>query len=102
MEELLKIILYSFLAGVTVFLGGLLSKYFERYFHNGFAKEETIHTSIAFGGGIIVAAVAFVLVPKGMDELPLAPMSKLKNTWFPAVGASFGFLVGMIGQKTLG
>ncbi|MCP4264037.1 MAG: divalent cation transporter, partial [Candidatus Brocadiaceae bacterium] len=32
----------------------------------------------------------------------IAPMSKLKNTWFPALGASFGFLVGMIGQKILG
>ncbi len=77
MEEILRIILYSFLAGVTVFLGGLLSKYFEKNFHDGFVKEETIHTSIAFGGGIIVAAVAFVLVPKGMDALPLVPVAIL-------------------------
>jgi ZIP family zinc transporter len=200
MEDLFKIILYSFFAGVTVFLGGLLSKYFERYFQDGFVKEEILHTSIAFGGGIIVAAVALVLVPEGMNVLPLAPMaiifltgaiifffldryiekkggaisqllamlmdfdlrtsgyssqkcllilfllsfsgiiaallgyyllsnmpkltasmmlfssggilylifqdiapmSKLKKSWFPALGASFGFLVGMIGQKILG
>ncbi|MBW2237673.1 MAG: divalent cation transporter [Deltaproteobacteria bacterium] len=75
MEDLFKIILYSFLAGVTVFLGGLLSKYFERYFQDGFVKEEILHTSIAFGGGIIVAAVALVLVPEGMNVLPLAPMA---------------------------
>ena len=74
MEVLSKIIIYSFFAGVTVFLGGLLSRYFERYFQDGFLKEEILHTSIAFGGGIIVAAVAFVLVPKGMSALPLAPM----------------------------
>jgi ZIP family zinc transporter len=75
MEDLFKIILYSFFSGVTVFLGGLLSKYFERYFQDGFVKEEILHTSIAFGGGIIVAAVAFVLVPEGMNLLPLVPMA---------------------------
>ena len=32
----------------------------------------------------------------------IAPMSKLQKSWFPALGASFGFLVGMIGQKILG
>ncbi len=77
MEDLFKIILYSSFAGVTVFLGGLLSKYFERYFQDGLVKEEIIHTSIAFGGGIITAAVAFVLVPEGMSILPLIPMATL-------------------------
>jgi len=64
MEDIFKIILYSYFAGVTVFLGGLVSKYFETYFRDGFVKEEVVHTSIAFGGGIIIAAVAFVLVPQ--------------------------------------
>ena len=58
-------------------MGGLLSKYFERYFQDGLVKEEVLHTSIAFGGGIIIAAVAFVLVPEGMNALPLAPMAIL-------------------------
>ncbi len=57
LENLFKIILYSFFAGVTVFLGGLLSKCFERHFQDGLIKKEIIHTSIAFGGGIIVVAV---------------------------------------------
>ncbi len=77
MEDIFKIILYSYFAGVTVFLGGLLSKYFELYFRDGFLKQEVIHTSIAFGGGIIIAAVAFVLVPEGMAELSLAPITML-------------------------
>jgi ZIP family zinc transporter len=88
MEDLFKIILYSFFAGVTVFLGGLLSKYFERYFQDGFVKEEILHTSIAFGGGIIIAAVAFVLVPEGMNVLPLVPMAILFIT-----GAIFFFFL---------
>ncbi len=75
MEDLYKIILYSLFAGITVFLGGFFAKYFERYFKDGVVKTEILHTSVAFGGGIIVAAVAFVLVPKGMDVLSVIPMT---------------------------
>jgi zinc transporter, ZIP family len=32
----------------------------------------------------------------------IAPMSKLEKSWFPAIGVTFGFLVGMVGQKILG
>ena len=32
----------------------------------------------------------------------IAPLSKLKKSWIPALGACFGFLVGMIGVKLLG
>lgn len=95
MEDLFKIILYSSFAGFTVFLGGLLSKYFERYFRDGFVKEEVLHTSIAFGGGIIIAAVAFVLVPKGMSILSLAPMAIL----FLAGAIIFFFLDRYIQKK---
>lgn len=77
MEDLLKIILSASFSGVTVFLGGILSSLFERHFRNGILKEEIIHTSVAFGGGIIIAAVSFVLVPKGMGLLPLFPMAIL-------------------------
>ncbi|MCP5004948.1 MAG: divalent cation transporter [Planctomycetes bacterium] len=95
MEDIFKIIMYSSLAGVTVFLGGLLSKYFERYFRDGLVKEEILHTSIAFGGGIIIAAVAFVLVPKGMNELSLPPMAIL----FLAGAIIFFFLDRYIEKK---
>lgn len=69
-------------------MGGLFSKYFERYSQDGFVKEEVLHTSIAFGGGIIIAAVAFVLVPEGMNVLSLAPMAILFLT-----GAIFFFFL---------
>jgi len=77
MEIILKIVLYSSLSGITVFFGGLLSKLFEKHFRKGLVKEVVLHTSIAFGGGIIIAAVAFVLVPKGMNVLSLVPMAIL-------------------------
>ena len=74
MQGFMKVIWYSYYSGITVFLGGLLSLIFERRFKNEQLKQEVVHTSIAFGGGIIVAAVAFVLVPKGMSEMALFPV----------------------------
>ncbi len=32
----------------------------------------------------------------------IAPLSKRKNDWIPATGASIGFLIGMFGEKILG
>ena len=95
MEDLIKIISYSFLSGITVFLGGFISKLFERYFREGLVKEEIIHTSVAFGGGVIIAAVAFVLTPKGINELPLIPIIII----FLSGAISFFFLDRYIEQK---
>jgi len=88
MEDLLKIIGYSFFSGITVFFGGYFSQLFEKFFGQGIIKEEIVHTSIAFGGGIIIAAVAFVLAPKGIDELPLIPLAVI----FLSGAVSFFFL----------
>ncbi|MCK5861402.1 MAG: divalent cation transporter [Candidatus Hydrogenedentes bacterium] len=95
MEDFLKILCYSFLSGITVFLGGLLSALFEKYFRAGIIKEEIIHTSVAFGGGIIFAAVAFVLVPKGINELSLTPIVLI----FLSGSLSFFFLDRYIENK---
>ena len=92
MEDLIKIIGYSIFSGITVFLGGFLSKLFERYFREGLVKEEIIHTSVAFGGGIIIVAVAFVLVPKGIKELSLTPIVII----FLSGAISFFFLARLI------
>lgn len=74
MSELEQIILYSLLSGFTIFIGGLLSHYFGLFVKNGYVKEEIIHFSIAFGGGILIASVSLVLVPEGMRELSLLPV----------------------------
>lgn len=94
MENVIKIISYSFFSGITVFLGGLLSKLFERFFPEGFIKKLTIHTAIALGGGIIVGAVAFVLVPESMNVLPVFPM-----TLIFLAGAVFFFFVDRLIQE---
>jgi ZIP family zinc transporter len=73
MKIILEIILYSFFSGITVFLGGILSKAFERFKNHSLHKFIT-HFAIAFGGGILIAAVAFVLLPKGIEQLSLFPL----------------------------
>lgn len=74
MNEITKIILFSGLSGITVFLGGILARIFLSKFENYSYKIEINHFITAFGGGIILSALALVLVPKGMEELSLFPM----------------------------
>ncbi len=71
MTDLHRIILYSFFSGSTVFLGGMLAYHFGEHVKSGLLKVEIIHSAIAFGGGILFAAVALVLVPEGMQALTL-------------------------------
>ena len=83
------------MSGSTILLGGLLAYFFEKYFHKGFVKAEITHTSIAFGGGILVAAVALVLVPQGMKALPVIPMAVL----FTSGAIAFFFLDKFLGKR---
>ena len=80
---LFKLILFSGFAGATVFIGGLLANLFNHHIKDTPVKYEVIHTLMSFGAGIILSALALVLVPKGMDEL---------SVW----GVMFSFLFGAI------
>lgn len=93
MNNLIIIILCSFLSGVTVFLGGLLRKL--ENFPESKEKEEFLHATVAFGGGILVSAVALVLVPKGIKALSLFPIVII----FIAGAYSFYLLDTYIGRK---
>lgn len=75
MTEVLRIISYSLLSGSTIFIGGVLSFYFGKHVKSGLVKEEVIHSSTAFGGGILIAAVGLVLVPEGMLVLEMLPIA---------------------------
>ncbi|SEE58465.1 zinc transporter, ZIP family [Tenacibaculum sp. MAR_2010_89] len=80
---LTSIILFSGFAGITVFVGGLLANYFNHHIKESPIKYEITHTLMSFGAGIILSALALVLIPKGMEELSLVPMA-------------FSFLIGAI------
>ncbi|ADG93788.1 ZIP family metal transporter [Arcobacter nitrofigilis DSM 7299] len=84
---LYEIILFSLLAGSTVFIGGLISYYFESRVHNKELKELIIHYLIAFSTGVMLSAISFVLVPDGMLELPVL----LSTSLFILGGLSFFF-----------
>ena len=66
---LFKLILFSGFAGVTVFIGGLLANLFDHHVKDSPVKYEIVHTLMSFGAGIILSAIALVLVPKGMETL---------------------------------
>lgn len=93
MNELIIVVSYSFLSGITVFLGGLLHKL--DFFPEGKAKERFLHSVVAFGGGILVAAVALVLVPEGVKNFSLLPIIVI----FLAGAFSFFLLDWLISKK---
>jgi len=70
----LQIILFAGFAGITVFMGGLLANFFNHHTKESPARYEITHTFVAFGGGIILSALALVLIPEGMEELELVPL----------------------------
>ncbi len=66
---LFTLILFSGFAGATVFIGGLLANIFDHHVQDSPIKHKIIHTLMSFGAGIILSAVALVLMPKGMETL---------------------------------
>jgi ZIP family zinc transporter len=86
MSELGFVVLVSWLAGFAAFIGGILSH--AEGSPETEAKREIIHGVIALGGGILLAAVAFALVPVGM--VLLSPL--VLSGCILAGGVSFCFL----------
>ncbi len=60
--------LYCFLGGITIPLGGLLASM--EHIRRKWLRQELRHTVLAFGAGALLSAVALVLVPRGADALP--------------------------------
>jgi len=63
--------LYATLAGATIPLGGLVAGL--EHVQPRWLEDELRHSVIAFGGGVLFAAIALVLVPRGMAALPPVP-----------------------------
>ena len=70
---MIQIALYSFASGVTVILGGFLARL--KVIPRGELGREISHGIVAFGGGVLVAAVAFVLAPRGVQRLSLPALT---------------------------
>ncbi len=66
---ILNMIALTWLAGFTAFLGALLAKW------EGSAesanKQKLVHGVVAIGGGILLSAVMFALLPEANNNLPV-------------------------------
>jgi ZIP family zinc transporter len=71
MTELAIIIIAAWAAGLAAAVGGIVA--WRGAGADAGSKSEITHGVIAFGGGILLAAVAFALLPRGMAVL--SPMS---------------------------
>lgn len=60
-------IIYATLAGVMIPLGAFAARH--EHIRPRWLEQELRHTVIAFGGGVLLAAVSFVLVPQGISYL---------------------------------
>lgn len=67
MSHLTIILTASWLAGLALFLGGAIA-HLEKTAETE-TKSAVIHGIVAFGGGILVAAIAFALTPEGIAVL---------------------------------
>lgn len=67
MQDLFDVLLLTFLAGLAIPLGGVISQF--ATLSNRLLEAEMNHFLVAFGGGALLSAVALVLVPKGMENL---------------------------------
>jgi ZIP family zinc transporter len=67
MDPFVQMLLFTTASGSCILVGGVLARV-ERI-RPLWLEQELRHTIIAFGGGILIAAIAFVLVPEGQDYL---------------------------------
>lgn len=65
---LIELVMLTSMAAFAAVGGGVLGHW--QYFHPGWMKTELRHGIVAFGGGALLAAVALVLVPKGVALQP--------------------------------
>ena len=72
MNNTFEIILFSDFAGFPIIIGGLISCLLQKKDFRG--KRGLNHFVTAFGGGALLSAIAFVLVPKAVADLSLIRM----------------------------
>lgn len=107
MEEhhlIFDVLVLTFLSGSAAALGALLARE-ERVFRN-WLQYELRHGIIAFGGGALLAAVALVLLPRGMELQPSwlgiltftggAALFMMADRYFVSHGSNFSQLMAMM------
>ena len=72
MNDVLKIILLTSLAGISIPIGATLTHFYHDQVKSG---KGFIHFMNALGGGLILSAVALVLIPDGVKHLSITSSS---------------------------
>jgi len=67
LSALLTVLVLAWVSGLMAFLGGLLARYIP--LGNGIRVQEFLHGLVGFGGGILLAAVVFALLPDAIERL---------------------------------
>ena len=93
MTQLAEVLVFSWIAGVASFFGGALARLEGSTETVG--KQRLVHGVVAFGGGVLVAAVAFALAPAGMANLPPAGLAAA----FCLGGIAFCILDALIARR---
>ena len=68
MDRFVELLLWTTLAGACIPVGAGLAHI--EHIRPRWLEQELRHFVIAFGGGVLVGAVALVLVPEGVERLP--------------------------------
>jgi ZIP family zinc transporter len=104
MAPLTEILIYTLFAGACIPLGGVLA--IGEKIRPAWLENDLRHGIIAFGGGILLAAVALVLVPEGTHYLAQSPfglsamaVAVLSTVMFVVGGISFFALEKRLGLK---
>lgn len=92
MSEFAGMLLYTGLAGSCILLGGLVAR-IERI-RPRWLENELRHSVIAFGGGVLVSAVALVLVPEGTHYIT--------SPWLAVAAFLLGGIVFFAFERVLG
>lgn len=94
MDDIISIIFYTACAGACIPIGGALANL--ENIHPAWLENEFRHAVVAFGGGILLAAVALILVPEGTGYLDHDILSVLV---FLAGGICFFLLERFLGKR---
>jgi len=73
MSSLVEVLIYGGIAGLAIPVGALLSRY--ESIHSKWLESEVRHGIVAFAAGALLAAIALVLIPAGIDTLELPALS---------------------------
>lgn len=92
-ETLTQAILFALIAGATIPLGAGLAVWDK--IHPNWMSGELRHGVIAFGGGVLIAAVALVLIPEGVALMP----GWMALAAFISGGVSFFFIDRTLGRS---